>query len=201
MSGNAKGKTIPLPRTINPSSGKDSTQQMGFSNTAWGNSTCLYTKSACRLPRAKFDAILEDAWVYMKPIRCNKITEDMETVDANADECGCLVASGSELDPGSELDEECALFFFIPLLNLTYYVIFQDLSHHCYIYLIPTLFSLVAECKGAFYVCAGLPSSVMWWFHECENAGNCPSGRRRMLLVIFFPLLISSGGPTWTAFP
>ena len=65
----SKGKTIPLPKTINHSSGKESTRQTGFSETAWGKETHSYTKSARSLLAVKFDEIIQDAQEFVKPVR------------------------------------------------------------------------------------------------------------------------------------
>jgi hypothetical protein len=70
----ARGKTVPLPRILNLSTGRESMRQTGFSDAAWGNTTRSYAKSAHALPRAKFEAIVKAAQVYMKPGRRNLST-------------------------------------------------------------------------------------------------------------------------------
>jgi hypothetical protein len=40
----AKGKNVPLSKTLNLSTGKISTWQTGFDNITWGNSTCTFTR-------------------------------------------------------------------------------------------------------------------------------------------------------------
>ena len=62
----SKGKTLPLPRTINLSSGKKSTRQTGFNDTAWGKETRGYTISARSLSAVKFDTIIQDAQKFMR---------------------------------------------------------------------------------------------------------------------------------------
>jgi hypothetical protein len=47
----ARGKMITLPQTLNLSTGKDSTHQMGFSDTAWGKATPSYAKSVSVLSK------------------------------------------------------------------------------------------------------------------------------------------------------
>ncbi|KAH9000052.1 hypothetical protein EDB92DRAFT_1939740 [Lactarius akahatsu] len=63
----ARGKTLTLPKTLNYSTGKDSTRQTGFSDATWGKVTRNYTKSARLLTKAKFDVIIKEAQVFMKP--------------------------------------------------------------------------------------------------------------------------------------
>jgi hypothetical protein len=106
----ARGKTVPLPRTLNFSTGRESTRQTGFSDAAWGVTTRNYTKSAHALPRAKFEAIVKAAQVYMKPGRRNLSSGATESV-ADMDKRACFVTnsgseSGTESDEKSELDEE-----------------------------------------------------------------------------------------------
>ena len=55
----SKGKTIPLPRTVNRSTGKESMRQTGFSDIAWGKATRSYAISAQSLANTKFDAIVK----------------------------------------------------------------------------------------------------------------------------------------------
>ena len=57
----ARGKTILLPRTFNCSTDKKSTRQTDFSDIAWGKASRGYARSARAFPKAKFDAIIEDA--------------------------------------------------------------------------------------------------------------------------------------------
>jgi hypothetical protein len=102
----ARGKTITLPRTLNLSTGKESTRQTGFSDAAWGQVTRSYAKSAHALPRAKFNAIVESAQVYAKPIRRNRSATETIVVDQD-DERACFVTnSGSESDEEPESPDE-----------------------------------------------------------------------------------------------
>ena len=101
MAQGARGKTITLPRTLNPSTGKESIRQTGFSDTAWGKATHSYAKSARALPKAKFDTIVEEARAYVKPTRArNRTTDATEIIDVDEDERACLVDN-------SDSDEEC----------------------------------------------------------------------------------------------
>ena len=83
----SKGKNIPLPRTVNLSSAKESMHQTGFSDVAWGKATCGYATSARSLANVKFDAIIQAAKEFLKPIRsCNKTTEAMEIINIDDDD-------------------------------------------------------------------------------------------------------------------
>lgn len=107
----ARGKTVPLPRILNLSTGRESTRQTGFSDAAWGNTTRSYAKSAHALPRAKFEAIVKAAQVYMKPGRRNLSTGATESVVDDEDKRACFVTnSGSESGENSKLDEESEEF-------------------------------------------------------------------------------------------
>ena len=87
MARTSKGKTISLPRTINISTGKESMHQTGFSDVAWGKATRGYTVSARSLTNLKFDAIIQDAQEFTKPICShNKITDAMEIIDIDDDD-------------------------------------------------------------------------------------------------------------------
>ena len=63
----AKGKTVSLPKTFNPSTSKDSMHQTSFSDVAWGKATPSYAKSAHSLMKVKFDGIIELAPNFVKP--------------------------------------------------------------------------------------------------------------------------------------
>jgi hypothetical protein len=54
-------KPIPLPKTLNPTTGKESTRRTEFSDTAWGKATRSYAKSARALSKAKYKRIVEEA--------------------------------------------------------------------------------------------------------------------------------------------
>jgi hypothetical protein len=102
----SKGKMVTLPRTLNHSTGKESMQQTGFSDTTWGKATCGYTKSARALANTKFEAIIKDAQEFMKPIRARN-RDPKEVIDINDDnddnERGCLVDN-------SDSEAECMWF-------------------------------------------------------------------------------------------
>ena len=95
----SKGKMIPLPQTINQSTGKESTCQTGFSDVAWGKATRSYATSARSLAIVKFDAIIQDAKEFLKPTRSrNKSTEalDIINIDEEDDERAHLVDNNSD---------------------------------------------------------------------------------------------------------
>ena len=83
----SKGKSIPLPWTINLSTGKGSMHQTGFNDVAWGKATCSYAKLAGLLANVKFNAIIEDAKEFLKPSwSCNKTMEAIEIIDIDNDD-------------------------------------------------------------------------------------------------------------------
>jgi hypothetical protein len=97
----ARGKTISFPKTLNLSSGKDSTRPTGFSDMAWGKATRNYAKSARSLPKAKLDVIIKEAQEHVKHTR-NRTTDNTEVIDVDKDdERACLVYV-SDSDWGSE---------------------------------------------------------------------------------------------------
>jgi hypothetical protein len=93
MAHSSKGKAVTLPRTINVSSGKESTRQTGFSDVVWGRVTRGYATSIRSLTNAKLDAIVAAAQVFVKPTRAhNKTSGSTEVIDVDADnERACLV--------------------------------------------------------------------------------------------------------------
>ncbi|KAI9463520.1 hypothetical protein BJY52DRAFT_1221525 [Lactarius psammicola] len=90
----ARGKSVALPRTLNLSTGKDSTYQTGFSEAAWGKATCGYAKSACSLTKVKFDQVISDAQEFVKHTRTRSKTvkgeEAANNDNDNDDVRGCL---------------------------------------------------------------------------------------------------------------
>jgi hypothetical protein len=93
----SKEKMITLFQTLNHSTGKESMQQTGFSNTAWGKATCGYAKLACMLANTKFEAIIKDAQEFIKLIHaCNKDHTEVINIDNNNDDKrACLVDNSS----------------------------------------------------------------------------------------------------------
>lgn len=114
----AKGKTVSLLKTFNPSTGKDSMHQTGFSDVAWGKATCSYTKWAHSLTKVKFDGIVELAQKFVKPTHsCGKGTLPTEVITIDSDdEWGCLVNCW-----GSE-NEQCKSTFPSVLMKLKLWV-------------------------------------------------------------------------------
>ena len=83
----SKGKNIPLPRTVNLTTGKDSMRLTGFSHASWGKPTRAYTTSATSLKDTKFELILQDAKEFLKPIRSrNKTTDAMDIINIDDDD-------------------------------------------------------------------------------------------------------------------
>ena len=101
----SKGKMVTLPRTLNLSTGKDSMCQTGFSDMAWGKATRCYATSVRSLANTKFDAIIQEAREFMKPIQSRgKTTKPTEiiNIDDCDDERACLIDNSGS-------DEECKL--------------------------------------------------------------------------------------------
>jgi hypothetical protein len=112
----SKNKTIPLPRTINLSSGKESMRQTGFSENAWGEDTRSYIKSTSLLKTAKFNTIIREAREFMKPVRSrgslSATTEPIVVDDDTNERANIVDLCGS--------DSDCMLppFFFTELTNM-----------------------------------------------------------------------------------
>jgi len=79
-----------------------------FSNSAWGEATCSYTQSAGELAKvkAKFDAIVEEAQVYVKSLRHNRTSDGMQTQTTVTDKRACLV-DNSDSDSKSDNSDKC----------------------------------------------------------------------------------------------
>ena len=77
---------ITLPRSVNPSTGKESMRQTGFSDVSWGKATRSYARSASSLANAKFDIIIHDAKEFLKPIRSRNKTMDTTREIINIDD-------------------------------------------------------------------------------------------------------------------
>ena len=61
--------------------------QTGFSDVAWGKTTCSYATRAKSLSNPKFDAIVEGAKEFLKPIRSqNKTMEAMDIINIDDDD-------------------------------------------------------------------------------------------------------------------
>jgi hypothetical protein len=96
MAHNTKSKNVTLPRTLNPSTGKDSMRQTGFSDTVWGETTREYSSSIRALANTKFDAIVKEAEVFKKRTRASNKTSSSVPTQANNVDAGnkpraCLV--------------------------------------------------------------------------------------------------------------
>jgi hypothetical protein len=107
-----KVKMVTLPRTMNYSTGKNSMHQMGFSDTAWGSTSCSYTLSASGLSEKKFKSVVDLAQTFVKwTCACNRTTDSTEVNNLKEDERACLIAYSSE--SGSD----CELISLLPQLD------------------------------------------------------------------------------------
>ncbi|KAG2114136.1 hypothetical protein DEU56DRAFT_761879 [Suillus clintonianus] len=108
----AKGKSIPLPKTLNHSTGKVSNRQTGFNDVTWGSSTRSYVKSIVKsLREEKFQAIITSAKEFSKKSHHsgNDRAVDDAVDDEDFDERAQLVdisesESGSEDSDGSDVE-------------------------------------------------------------------------------------------------
>lgn len=81
-------------------------RQTGFSDVSWGKATRSYATSARSLSNVKFDAIVQGAQDFLKPIRArNKATDATEVIniDDDDDERAHLVDNSD----GPDSDIEC----------------------------------------------------------------------------------------------
>ncbi|KAG1860196.1 hypothetical protein DFJ58DRAFT_726209 [Suillus subalutaceus] len=100
----AKGKSIPLPKTLNYSTSKVSNHQTGFNDITWGSSTRSYVKSIVKsFQDEKFQAVITSAKEFSK--KSHRSGNDRAVDDAadneDLDECVQLMdilesKSGSE---------------------------------------------------------------------------------------------------------
>ena len=105
----SKGKMPALPRILNPTSGKESVRQTGFSDATWGKATRGYAISAHSLTNIKFDAIVQEAQEFMKPTRTRNRTTEASTTDIiniNEDDEHAFLVDNSDSDIS-----ECKSFF------------------------------------------------------------------------------------------
>jgi hypothetical protein len=106
-----KGKVIPLPRTINQYSGKES-KKTEFSDSTWGEKSRSYAKSVCTLSKGKFDVVIKEAQAYVKPTR-RKAIKTKDVIDVDEDDRGCLVASNTDEDGKSSFSHSFHLTYVI----------------------------------------------------------------------------------------
>jgi len=116
----SKGKMVTFPQSLNLSTAKESMHHTGFSDVAWSRVTHGYATSAHSLMTIKFDAIIQGAWEFMKPIHAhNRTTEAVEILDIDDDdELACLV-DNSDLD--GECTSPCLLYVYYSLANINLY--------------------------------------------------------------------------------
>jgi hypothetical protein len=98
----SNGKSLVLPQTFNPTTGKESTCKTGFNDTACGKMTRSYTMSASMLPKTKIDKIIQEAKPFINyKTNCSyKKTKGAIEIDERA----CILIS----------DEDCKLSLLLP---------------------------------------------------------------------------------------
>jgi hypothetical protein len=85
----AKGKNVPLPKTLNLSTGKISTRQTGFNDATWGNSTRAFVRSISKAfarKEHKFAEIIASAKEFSKKSRCPDNSADGTPAGGEEDE-------------------------------------------------------------------------------------------------------------------
>jgi len=88
----AKGKIIPLPKTLNHSTGKASNRQTGFNDITWGKTTRSYVRSITKnllkkddngvIHYEKFNEIIASALEFAKKSR--RVDAEEEDLDERA---------------------------------------------------------------------------------------------------------------------
>jgi hypothetical protein len=97
----SNGKSLVLPQTFNPTTGKESTCKTGFNDTACGKTTRSYTMSASMLPKTKIDKIIQEAEPFIN-YKTNRSQKDKRSCEI--DERVCILIS----------DEDCKLSLLLP---------------------------------------------------------------------------------------
>jgi hypothetical protein len=102
----AKGKNVPLLKTLNLSTGKISTRQTGFNDITWGNSTCTFTRSIMKAfggkeKEYKFTEVITHAKEFSKKSRCVDDSANGGNEDEELDE-RALLEDISSSEGGSE---------------------------------------------------------------------------------------------------
>ena len=89
----ANGKTVSLPKTFYPSTGKGSMHQTGCSDISWGKASHSHAKLAHSITKVKFNGIAELAQKFVKlTCSCGRSMQSTEVIGINSDdERGCLV--------------------------------------------------------------------------------------------------------------
>ena len=90
----AKGKIIPLPKTLNHSTGKASNRQTGFNDITWGKTTRSYVRSITKnllkkddngvIHYEKFNEIIASALEFAKKSR--RVDDTVIDVDAEEED-------------------------------------------------------------------------------------------------------------------
>lgn len=117
----AKGKTMPLPKTLNHSTGKISTRQTGFNDVTWGDSTRTYAKSITKAFNKKQDKltdIITRAKEFSRKSRRADGAKTMPDSDADDEEEDlderALLVDISSSESGSEGDaSECKIYYLL----------------------------------------------------------------------------------------
>lgn len=117
MARTANGKNIPIPKTLNHSTGKVSGRQTGFNDITWGKSTRSYSKSIQRLSDDKFQAIINRAMEFSKTLSVDDGDDVVLGGDDEDDERAQLVDIDSE-DEDEDEDEECKSIYTFSLPSI-----------------------------------------------------------------------------------
>jgi hypothetical protein len=117
----AKGKTMPLLKILNHSTGKISTGQTGFNNVTWGDSTHAYVKSIMKAFNKKQDKLTDIITRAKEFSRKSCHTDGANTMpDSDADEEEedldehALLVDISSSESGSKEDtSECKVYYLL----------------------------------------------------------------------------------------
>ena len=93
-----KGPGVSAPKTLNRSTGRESTWETGFRDSTWGSASRDYTQRASNLSQEKIDVIVKEAQLYItrRPPQVQ--------ISSNTNEHACLV---DDSDSDSGADEDC----------------------------------------------------------------------------------------------
>lgn len=119
---NAKGKVPTLPKQINQSTGKVSTQLTGFNEVAWGKRCKSYMRSAKGLSSSRFDEVVSLATEFMKTTH-HIIDDDIIEVD---DDDNDIHTNIIDISSSSEDETECKSLHTPAMTPLTPHYLFRD---------------------------------------------------------------------------
>lgn len=91
-----KGKPVTILKTLNETTGRESSSKSDFSEAHWGKATKAYANSAANLSPAKINMILEEAKEFAKPI-CRRGSRAEDPIDVDGDD-GRIMVDNSDTE-------------------------------------------------------------------------------------------------------